>query len=157
MQTSPTTVCSRVTRGGFTLLEVMMSLVVITITAVSVFGGYQQINQYAATSRLSTAATMLVQKQIDLIQSDGPFIPQGAAHSIPAELALGTSTQNAIPIYTDPLSGAVVVTGSMTTSVTDISNSALNQYAYQATVTLAYNYRGGSGLVIMCTIRGSDQ
>jgi len=154
MQTLQTTVCSR---GGFSLLEVMMSMLVITITAASVFLAYQQINQYAAGTRLTTAATMLVQKQIDLIQSDGPFIPQGSASSVPAELTPGTTTQNAIPIYTDPLSGGIVVTGSMTTTVADISNSALNQYAYQATVTLGYKYRGTVNRVIMSTIRGSDQ
>lgn len=142
---------------GFTLLEVMMSLLVIVLTAASVYWSYMQINQYAAATRLSTAATMLVQKQIDLIQSDGPFIPQGASHSVPAELALGTSTQTAVPIYTDPLSGGVVVSGSLTTTVTDISNTAANQYAYRATVMLSYNYRGTPYQTIMSTIKGSDQ
>ena len=142
---------------GFTLPEVLVSLLVITITAASVFWSYQQINQYAAATRLSTAATQLVQTQIDLIQSDSPFIPQGGAHTVPAELTLGTTTQSAVPIYSDPLSGGAVVTGDLTTTVTDISNSALNQYAYRATVLLSYNYRGTSYQAVMSTIRGSDQ
>jgi len=50
-----------------------------------------------------------------------------------------------------------VVTGSMTTTVTDISNTSLNQYAYRATVTLSYDYRGTSYQSIMSTIRASDQ
>ena len=143
--------------SAFTLLEVMMSLMVIILTAASVYWSYMQINQYAAATRLSTAATMLVQKQIDLIQSDGPFIPQGASHSVPAELTLGTTTQTAVPIYADPLTGGVVISGSMATTVTDISNTSLNQYAYRATVTLSYNYRGTPYQTIMSTIRASDQ
>ena len=143
--------------SGFTLPEVMMSMLVITITAASVFWAYQQINQYAAATRLSTAATMLVQRQIDLIQCDGPFIPQGGSHIVPQELTLGATMQYAIPIYSDPLSGGVVITGNMTTTVTDISNAEFNQYAYRATVTLAYNYGGISTQAIMSTIRGSDQ
>ena len=143
--------------NGFTLVEVLISLMVIILAAASSYWAFMQINQYAAATRLETAATMLVQRQIDLIQSDGPFIPQGASHSVPAELTLGTATQTAVPIYADPLTGGVVVSGSMTTTVTDISNTSLNQYAYRATVTLSYDYRGTSYQSIMSTIRASDQ
>lgn len=143
--------------SGMTLTEVLVALMVLILAAASVYWSYMQINQLAAATRLSTAATMLVQRQIDLIQSDCPFIPQGSSHTVPSELALGTTTQSPVLIYADPLSAGNMVSGSMTTSVSDISVSASNQYAYRATVTLSYNYRGTASRAVMSTIRASDQ
>jgi type II secretory pathway pseudopilin PulG len=143
-------------RPGFTLTETVTSLAVIVLTAASTYWGYMQVNQYAAAARLSTAAEMLVQNQIDLLQADGPFIPNASPAKIPAELVTGT-TQTGVAVYTDPLSNDIVVGGTLTTVVSNISVSVDNEYAYQANVTLDYNYRGFGYRTVMSTIRASDQ
>ena len=103
--------------------------------------------------------------QIDLIQSDTPFHPQktnpdGTAQ-IPPELQLGTQTQQNVPVYQDSSTG-VVVTGTLTTTVTDISSTYTQAgltfplTTYQAVVTLTYTYLNRNYSFSMSTIRTSD-
>jgi hypothetical protein len=136
----------------------MIGLTVIVVAAAAVLFALVQMNRTASVARLYTAGQFIVQSNIDTIQSDTPFVPQNSL--IPAELKLGTTSSSGVPIYFDPNTGAVVASGTLTTTVSDISNtsnSANPQYAYQATVQLDYSYRSKNYEVMASTVRGSDQ
>ncbi len=65
-------------RGGFTLLEVFMSLAVIGTMSGGCYIGFNAINTYAVSSRLYTEALTAAQNQTDLILSKEPFDLMGA-------------------------------------------------------------------------------
>jgi hypothetical protein len=136
------------------MVELIIGLTVLILTATPAFMAFTQINRAATAAHLLTSAQYIVQSQINLIQVDGPFNP--SLGQIPPELTTGTTTGTGISIYDDPSTVAgSLVTGSMTTIVTNISTST--EYAYQASVQLSYNYRGTNYQVMQCTVRGSDQ
>lgn len=66
-------------------------------------------------------------------------------------------------IYTDPVTGSIVVTGTMTIAVTDpgftmtFAGSTTNLNTRCATVTVSYTYRGKNYSVSMNTMRTADQ
>src|SRR5207248_10273267 len=104
--------------------------------------GFNALNTYAISSRLYSEGQTAAQNQIDLILSKEPFDPIN--NKIPTVLTLGTTTTPNVFVYKDPVSGNVVVTGTMTTTFTDTgatmsfagSTTALN--TYRATVTVSY-------------------
>ena len=151
--------------AAFTLVEAMVAISVLGIGVASAVGALTKFNSIASISRNATGAYAAVMNQIDLIQSDAPFNPQktnpdGTAQ-IPPELQLGTQTQNNVPIYQDPNTG-VVVSGTMTTTVSDISSTytqGSQTYPvtmYQAVVTVTYTYLNRNYSFSMSTIRASD-
>jgi type II secretory pathway pseudopilin PulG len=151
--------------AAFALAEVMVGISVLGIGIASTVGALTKFNSIASTSRNATGACAAVMNQIDLIQSDGPFNPQktnpdGTAQ-IPPELQPGIQTQNNVPVYQDPSTGTVV-SGTMTTAVTDISSTysqsgqTFQLTAYQAVVTLTYTYLNRNYSFSMMTIRTSD-
>ena len=151
--------------AAFTLVEVIIAVAVISIGIACAVGALTRFNSLASAARNATGAYTAVMNQIDLIQSDSPFNPQktnpdGSAQ-IPPELQLGTQTQNNISVYQDPKTG-VIVAGTMTTSVTDISSTYTNGSVtfplimYQAVVTLNYTYLNRNYSFSMSTIRTSD-
>src|ERR1700730_16785886 len=105
-------------RFGFTLMEVVMALAVIGTMGAGCYVGFNSLNTYAVSSRLYTEAQTAAQNQIDQILSKEPFDPVNS--KIPAVLTLGTTTTPNVFVYQDPVSGNVVVTGAMTTTVTDL-------------------------------------
>jgi type II secretory pathway pseudopilin PulG len=167
-------------RGGFTLVEAVVSIALIGIGVASTLGALTKFNAIADMSRNGTGAYRAVMNQIDLIQSDGPFNPgkfnaDGVTRQIPPELILdatrgGPLTQNNVVVYQyrDPSNNnVVIVKGTMTTSVTDLNPGSLSLYMYQAVVTLTFNYLNHDGLnhngvtfppfsLSMTTIRTSD-
>ncbi|HZR77896.1 MAG TPA: prepilin-type N-terminal cleavage/methylation domain-containing protein [Chthoniobacterales bacterium] len=148
-------------RPGFTLMEVVMALAVIGTMGAGCYVGFNSLNAYAVSSRLYSEAQSAAQNQIDLILSKEPFDPTKG--KIPSVLTLGTTTTPNVFVYKDPVSGNAVVTGTMTTTVTDTgdtmtyagSTTALN--VYRATVTVNYTYRNKSYSVSMDTMRTGDQ
>lgn len=148
-------------RRGFTLMEVVMALAVIGTMGAGAYVGFNSLNTYAVSSRLYSEAQTAAQNQIDLILSKEPFDP--TKNKIPTVLTLGTTTTPNVFVYKDPVSGNVVVTGTMTTTVTDTgatmtyagSTTALN--IYRATVTVSYTYRNKTYNVSMDTMRTGDQ
>src|SRR5919201_4236796 len=114
----------RVTMGT-TLAEVVMALAVIGTMGGGCYVGFNSLNAYAVSSRLYSEAQTCAQNQIDLILSKGPFDPVN--NKVPAVLggqvlAAGASTTITTPnvfIYQDPVNGRVVVTGTMTTTITN--------------------------------------
>ena len=151
--------------AAFSLVETMVSLSVLGIGIASTVGALTKFNSNASITRNATGAYTAVMNQIDLIQSDAPFNPQktnpeGTAQ-IPAELQLGTQTKNNVPVYEDPNTG-VVVSGTMTTTVSDISSTytqgsrTFPLTMYQAVVTITYTYLNRNYSFSMSTIRTSD-
>ena len=113
-------------------------------------------NTQSNAARLYTGAQTVVQNQIDLVLSDGPFNPQYS--QVPPELVVGTQTQTNVAIYLDPVSNQVVNTGTLTTTVantnTTLNGNALN--VYTITVTLTYVFKSRTFSFSMSTMRASD-
>ena len=150
---------------GLTLIETVVGISVISLGTACAVGALTRFNSLASTARNATGAYTAVMNQIDLIQSDSPFNPQktnpdGTAQ-IPPELQIGTHTLNNVSIYQDPKTG-VIVSGTMTTTVTDISSTYTNgsvtfpMTMYKAVVTVNYTYLNRSYSFSMSTIRTSD-
>src|SRR5438128_9393173 len=104
-------------RFGFTLMEVVMALGVIGTMGAGCYVGFNSLNAYAVSSRLYTEAQAAAQNQIDQILSKGPFDP--VRNKIPTVLTVGTTTTPNVFVYQDPVKNSAVVTGSMTTVMTD--------------------------------------
>src|SRR2546421_5496807 len=140
-------------RSAFTLMEVVMALAVIGSMGAGCYVGFNSLNTYAVSSRLYSEAQTAAQNQIDLILSVEPF--DVTTNTIPSVLALGTTTTPNIFIYEDPVSGNVVVTGTMATTVTDtgstmsFAGTSANLYIRRATVTVSYTYRNTNYIVSM--------
>ena len=138
-----------------------MSLAVLGTMASGCYVGFNSLNAYAVSSRLFSEAQTAAQNQIDLILSKEPF--DVATNKIPSVLALGTTTTPNVFIYTDPVSGSVVVTGTMTTTITDTGSTMnftgvnTNLNVRRATVTVSYTYRNKTYNVSMDTARTADQ
>jgi type II secretory pathway pseudopilin PulG len=141
--------------AGISLIEVVVGLTILIVAASTILFALSQINRAASVARLYTAGQYIVQKQIDLMETDSPFNPQ--ISQIPTELTSGTTTTVVDPIYVDPATTNTVVSGTLTSTVTNISNTAESEYMYQATVKLDYTYRSKLYEIIECTVRGSDQ
>jgi prepilin-type N-terminal cleavage/methylation domain-containing protein len=155
--------------AGFTLAEVVMALAVIGTMGAGAYVGFNSLNTYAISSRLYSEAQTAAQNQIDLILSKGPFDPTN--NKVPAVLggavlAANASTTITTPnvfVYKDPVSGNVVVTGTLTTKITNpattmtFAGSTASLNTYRATVTVSYTYRNTNYSVSMDTARTADQ
>ncbi|MEY2494852.1 MAG: hypothetical protein QOJ45_1344 [Verrucomicrobiota bacterium] len=157
-------------RAGFTLVEVIIALAVLGTMAAGCYIGFNAINEYSVSSRLYTEAQTVCQNQIDLILSKEPFDVTATPKKVPTVLLLdsertptGPLVQNNVFIYQDPVSGKVVVTGSMTTTVSDVGSTmtfagtTANLNVRRATVTVSYKFRNRNYSVAMDTIRTADQ
>lgn len=142
-------------------MEVVMALAVLGTMAGGCYVGFNSINTYSISSRLYSEAQTCVQNQIDLILSKDPF--DVTTNKVPTVLTLGTTTTPNVFIYQDPVSGNVVVTGTMTTTITDtgstmnFTGSTQNLNIYRATVTVSYAFRGKNYSVSMDTMRTADR
>jgi type II secretory pathway pseudopilin PulG len=149
--------------AAFTLVEIVIALAMLGTMASGCFIGFNAINTYAVSSRLFTEAQTVCQNQIDLILSKEPFDPTSTPAKIPAVLTLGATTTPNVFIYEDPVSGKVIVTGNMVTTVADAgmtetfvgANTNLN--VRQVNVTVSYTFRNTLYSVSMDTLRTADQ
>ncbi len=146
---------------GFTLVEVAVAVALAGLGVATVVGGLTKVNSFASAARNLTGATTVVQNQVDLLLSDGPFNPQktnpDGTMQVPPELTVGTHVTNNVAVYKEPSTG-VVVGGTMTTTVTDIS-AVYNGNTipiYRASVTLTYTYLSKNYTVTMDAVRTSD-
>ena len=150
-------------RGAFTLVECVIALAVLATMASGCYLGFNAINTYAVSSRLYSEAQTVCQNQIDLILSKEPFDLISNPQKIPSVLALGTTTTPNVFIYRDPVSGKVVVTGSMDTTISDanltqtFAGVTSNLNVRKATVTVSYTFRGKNYAVAMDTLRTANQ
>jgi hypothetical protein len=158
----------RTTTTGTTLAEVVMALAVIGTMGGGCYIGFNSLNAYAVSSRLYSEAQTCAQNQIDLILSKEPFDPVN--NKVPAVLggqvlAAGASTATTTPnvfIYQDPVNGNVVVSGTMTTTITNPGTTmtfigTTNLNIYRATVRVSYTFRNTNYNVTMDTMRTADQ
>jgi len=165
-------------QAGFTLAEVLIAVAILGLVAASIIWGLSQLNFYATSSRLTTAAQTLAQNQIDLLLTKGPFNPQLSPPDYPTPNVLQTGAAGApytyysdpvtgtisgspitVPIYTDPTTNQQVVTGTIATTNKNASfavgGTGLN--VVQSTVVVSYIFRSRTYNVIMNTMRTSDQ
>lgn len=147
--------------AAFTLTEAAVAIAVIGITMTAFVMAMSSLNQSASVTRNATGAAAVVQNQIDLILSDGPFNPQktnaDGTPQIPPELVVGTHVTNNVPIYQEPTTG-IVVSGTLTTTIVDMS-AALNgitMSTYRADVQVSYTYRSKTYSLSRSTLRTSD-
>ena len=150
-------------RAGFTLIEIVIALAVLGTMAAGVYIGFNAINAYSVSSRLYSEAQTVCQNQIDLILSKDPFDVTTTPQKIPAVLALGETVTPNVFIYQDPVSGKVIVTGTMTTNVSDanlsmdFAGATSNLNVRRATVTVSYTFRDKNYSVSMDTLRTANQ
>lgn len=156
-----TTSSSRHFNDAFTLTEAAISISLVAITMTAFLMTMSRLNESASVARNSTGAAAVVQNQIDLILSDGPFNPQktnsdGTAQ-IPPELAIGTHVTNNVPIYREPTTG-IVVSGTLTTTVVDMSTvlNGITLPLYRADVQVIYTFRSRNYSLNRSTLRAAD-
>lgn len=138
--------------GGFTLIEIVISLAVLGTMSAGAYLGFNAINAYAVSSRLYSEAQATAQHQIDLVLSKAPFDVMVAPKKVPLELktagelaalnpALATSppaTSNVYYpyyldsngrlakqafIYKDPQTGEILVTGTLASTTTELGDT----------------------------------
>jgi len=164
-------------RAGFTMAETIVAIAVLGIGVVSTIGTLTKTNAIAAMSRNSTGAHTVLTNQVDLFQSMGPFnpqktnsdgtaqIPKDTSHgSYPTyDMSVGThnisvnGTDFNVPVYEyrDVSNNLVlVVNGTLTVIVTDLSASLPN--TYQAAFTITFTYLNRNYTYSISSIRTSD-
>ena len=133
-------------QGGFTVVEVMLTLAMILVVGGAAITCMIQLNRQAEEHRLYSCASAAVNNEIQVCLTDGPFVPQQASSVPPSELTSGTQAPVSMPL--DPL-----VTGTMNITVAT-ANSSLN--VVQITVSVTYTYRSRNYTVTQFTMRASD-
>jgi Tfp pilus assembly protein PilV len=159
------------------MVETIIAIAVLGIGVASTVGALTKINSIAAMSRNSTGAYTILTNQVDLFQSMSPFnpqktnqdgtiqVPKDTSHgSFPTyDMTLGNHTISVngtdfkVPVYQyKDASGNVVlvVNGTLTTTVTNLSASLPN--TYQAVFTLTYTFLNRNYTYSISTIRTSD-
>lgn len=158
---SVTSSSTRHSTAAFTLTEAAIAISLIAITMTAILMTMSRLNESASVARNATGASAVVQNQIDLILSDGPFNPQktneDGTPQIPPELVIGTRVATNVPIYREPSTG-IVVSGTMTTTVVDMSTvlGGITMPLYRADVSVTYNYRSRNYTLTRTTLRASD-
>jgi prepilin-type N-terminal cleavage/methylation domain-containing protein len=117
---------------------------------------------------------LMTTAELDTLAASGVTFPTAAPTATPATTstyypyypyyreASGQPIKKQAFIYQDPITGTVVVTGTLTSTVTDASLSmsfinSSNLNTRKATVTVAYNFRNNPYTLTMDTLRTSDQ
>jgi Tfp pilus assembly protein PilV len=159
------------------MVETIIAIAVLGIGVATTIGALTKMNAIAATSRNSTGGYTILTNQVDLFQSMSPFnpqktnsdgtaqIPKDTSHgSYPTyDMTLGThnisvnGTDFKVPVYQYKDAGGnvvLVVNGTLTTTVTDLSGSLPN--TYQAVFTLTFTYLNRNYSYSISTIRTSD-
>ena len=148
---------------GFTLVEIVFALAVLSLTAAGVFVGFNMLNTHAAINRLYSEAQALAEQQIDAILTKGPFDPTQTPPKVPDVLTIGTNTEHGVLVYVDPVTNQKVVTGERITTIADAAMSqtfnakTTNLNVRRARVEVRYPFRNKTYSVVMNTLRTADQ
>jgi type II secretory pathway pseudopilin PulG len=155
----PRTAFHRVAERAFTLTEILITSGVIIVVGATATFALTMINKYAISARVQAAAQSIVQNQIDQILTRGPYVPTNTPPEVPAILKIGTTVTDNVPVFTDPESGSVVVTGQLKTDIQDsgATNAGTSLNVLKAAVTLNYTFAGRGLTVVMDTLRAPDQ
>jgi prepilin-type N-terminal cleavage/methylation domain-containing protein len=162
--------------AGFTMVETVVAIAVLGLGVASTIGALTKINSIAAMSRNATGAYTVLMNQVDLFQSMSPFnpqktnndgtaqVPKDTQHTLATyDMTVGTHNMSVdgttlnVPVYQykDASNNVVlVVNGTLSETVTDLSSPLSN--TYQATFTITYTYLNRTYTFSMSTIRSSD-
>ena len=143
--------------GAFTLMEVLVGSGILMVVGATAIYALTLTNRQAVSSRVRAAAQSIVQNQIDQILTRGPYAPTNVPPDIPA--VLKSTTRNDVPVFTDPESGKLLVSGTLKTVVEDSGAKANGAplYVLKAGVTLDYTLAGRKQTITMNTMRAPDQ
>ena len=119
---------------------------------------------------------LMTTTEIDALVASGVTFPTAAPTSTPAtsspyypyypyfRTGSGLPVSKQAFIYQDPVTGTVVVTGTLTTTITDtgltmnyVSSTATNLNTRKANVKVAYTFRSKNYVVAMDTLRTANQ
>ncbi|HEX8281416.1 MAG TPA: prepilin-type N-terminal cleavage/methylation domain-containing protein [Chthoniobacterales bacterium] len=93
--------CSSALRAGFTIVEVIVGITILGMTAGAAIWGLNQLNYYAGVNRLYTAAQTLAQNQIDLILTMGPYDPAQGSYPLPSTCGNASNTNSLLQVNAD--------------------------------------------------------
>ena len=150
-------------QAGFTLVEILTAMAMLSVVAATSFVALNRMNFLAFSSRLYSEAQAVAENQTDILLTKGPFDPTRTPALIPTQLQAGTTTQNGVLIYVDPVTSQTVVTGTMTTTVSDpgltqtLNSSTANLDIRKIKVQVDYTFRNIAYSVVMNTLRTADQ
>lgn len=155
----PRSAFRRIAERAFTLTEILITSGIIIIVGATATFALTLINKYAISARVQASAQSIVMNQIDQILTRGPYVPSNTPPDVPAILKTGTTVTNNVSVFTDPESGSVVVTGTLTTDIQDsgASSNGTPLNVLKAAVTLNYTFAGKGLTVVMNTLRAPDQ
>jgi type II secretory pathway pseudopilin PulG len=154
---------NRSLRAGFTLVETLVGVGMLALLGAGSFWTMNAMNVYATGARLYSEAIAKAEQQIDAVLTKGPFDPTANPPLVPTVLTPGTTIQNGVLIYKDPVTGQITVTGTMTTVVADtgltgtVGTTATTLNLWQATVTVSWTFRGKNYSVSLDTMRAGNQ
>ena len=140
----------RKSRAGFTLVEVMVSVMVLVISAVTITQAMLQLNRRAAISRVVNAAKSEALSRIQQV-SQCSYDPSATPPVIPSILATGTTTQTVD--LGSSLTGLGSIPGTATWTVANLS-STTNMLSVKCTIT--YKYLGKNLSYELFTYKSSD-
>jgi prepilin-type N-terminal cleavage/methylation domain-containing protein len=150
-------------RSAFTLVEVLVATSMLALVAGTSFITLNRMNFLAFSSRLYSEAQAVAENQIDILLTKGPFDPTRTPALIPTELQVGATNQTGVLIYVDPVTGQTVVTGTMTTTISDpgltqtINAQAANLNLRRIKVEVNYTFRNINYSVVMNSLRTADE
>lgn len=152
-------VLRRAAEAAFTLTEILVTSGILLVVGATAIYALSLTNQNAVGTRVEAAAQAVVQNQIDQILTRGPYVPTNVPPDIPAVLTSGTTVTENVPVFVDPESGALVVSGTLTTVISDsgASVNGTSLHVLKAAVTLDYTLGARSHTLIMDTLRAPDQ
>ena len=159
MEQRPRARFSRAAERAFTLTEVLVASGILMVIGATAIYALTLTNKQAVGSRVRAAAQSVVQNQIDQILTRGPYVPTNTPPDVPAVLKDGTTVTNDVPVFTDPESGKLIVSGVLTTKIQDSGATANGTplHVVKASVTLNYLHAGKPQAVVMNTLRAPDQ
>ncbi len=149
-------VATHTRQQALTIVEILVAVMALALLGTGAIAGLLAINRIATTSRFATNAQAIAQTAIDRVLA----VPFSAGSAPPPALAPGTTTQTNVPIYVDPGSGAVVVTGTVQTTITDISRPIVAGRPVppllHAQVLVSYFATGRNHTTALSTVRTTD-
>lgn len=149
--------------AGFTLVEVLVATALLAMVAATSFIALNRMNYLSFSSRLYSEAQAVAENQMDILLTKGPFDPTRTPPQLPTELTIGTTQQTGVLIYVDPVTGQTVVTGTLTTTISDpgltqtLNSTTANLNTRALKVVVSYTFRNTPYTVVMNSLRTADQ
>jgi hypothetical protein len=141
---------------ALTIVEILVAICVLALLGTGAIAGLLTINRMVTANRFATNAHAIAQSAIDRILT----VPYSSSRPRPAELEPGFRTQTDVPIYVDPASGALVVSGLVETMVTNVSHPIVPGRPAPplvfARVAVTYFAAGRNHTVALSTVRAPD-